>query len=455
MRLITHLWLCLLVAGVCAACTGDDIETPATDGDGDADTIVDGDRDDEREIDREDDTTLGSGFACEPQTCRKGFLPPPSCLMPDSTLIPPPNTPAVCESADDCAPTETCVAASPDWLCVPESLPRWLSGYRFGSTCAWELIAESQSSCAITGVWENAGDLVSLEYCSETETSRLCRSGDCRNLEESLPAKTLMDVVACGIPRHTFVLLRDESEWPYTYLLYRDSEDGLERLKHITNLTDQYLIDGASAHFLCGSAGRLFAITPGEVLHYRDGAFQSFVTLDELRNQLESQELWGAFDGAAFDPDHPERLRLGAAGDYQTWRFILDADGSLIDARRNEIDSWQTRILPLFGSDWLIGEGKNLKRYITGESYLDLFTLAENETLIGVDGQGGLLTRTLSRLFRYPLSADALPVAADSGLPFPADYPGYLPAIRQVFLHAELGDSPAFLWMQFRPVSDF
>ena len=194
---------------------------------------------------------------------------------------------------------------------------------------------------------------------------------------------------------------------------------------------------------------------PGEVLHYRDGAFQSFVTLDELRNQLESQELWGAFDGAAFDPDHPERLRLGAAGDYQTWRFVLDADGSLIDARRNEIDSWQTRILPLFGGDWLIGEGKNLKRYITGESYLDLFTLAENETLIGVDGQGGLLTRTLSRLFRYPLSADALPVAADSGLPFPADYPGYLPAIRQVFLHAELGDSPAFLWMQFRPVSDF
>ena len=161
MRLITHLWLCLLVAGVCAACTGDDIETPATDGDGDgdADAIVDGDRDDEREIDRGGRRHAGQRLRLRTANLPQGISAAPK--LPDARLdsdSSPRTRPPSASRPTTAPPTETCVAASPDWLCVPESLPRWLSGYRFGSTCAWELVAESQSSCAITGVWENAGD---------------------------------------------------------------------------------------------------------------------------------------------------------------------------------------------------------------------------------------------------------------------------------------------------------
>ncbi len=436
------------IASLILSCNSEDAFSPQ--GDSDEESIIDGDLD---AIDTEDALQLpvdDPSFSCTPVSCREGFLQAPGCILPDAELFPDMEDEESCSENADCSSEQSCVQAGSEKICVPSALPNWVGLYQWDGACGWENAGQRSTTCAVVGGWLQSGEITLLEQCRNSDRGRLCQGNDCLTTI-SFFGRTLLDISTCTPDNNRLLLMLDEYDWPPRYFVLRVSQGGLTEIASITNQT-YYSSDTIRAHFTCLPNGELLLVTPSEILRYQDP--DSFVSVEHIENLSSlGNQVYGAFDRIWVNPDDSDQIYVGIAGSYTVWFSRIDVEQGLQKIRPFSTQNWQTRVIPVNQNRWLLIDGQNLQS-VVNEVATPLFTLAENERILGVIDDQYLLTATLTRLFRYPLEENPTPSALDRGLPFPASYRYYVPAIRG-FQWQPSGDSPqGQVILQYRSTSD-
>ncbi|RJO71515.1 MAG: hypothetical protein C4523_04080 [Myxococcales bacterium] len=436
----------MLAALACLACENTALNDNDANGDGDSDQpFGDGDasENDHLEISGE------GGWACKPQACRDGFLDPPRCVLPDEDRLLNQPVPATCTTPEECETGETCVQATPDWICVPEDLPQWVAGYRWMPHCAWLKIGERLTDCAVLGGWDEGGELATLEQCRDSERGRICIGERCIPTDK-LENITLVDIAQCAADGKTYLLLRQDSMWPVGFYAYAIDEDGLHAAGAIRE-ESYYYSDAVRSHFACGRDGSLLWIAPGTIARLQGDEFKTWLTLAEIQQASPDLYIYGAFDGVRFDTDG--WLQIGIMGSNQGWAVRRQMENGETRVKAFSLGNWLTRAWPAEDNLWVMLGGAQVYSASMDDADAQpaaLFDLGDNQTASGLEPRGGLMTLTLTRIFRYPLGVLAESTALDAGLPFPADYPGYVPAVRQFLFLTGKDVNEGFVLLQYR-----
>ena len=443
---LMFIFLCLAAGTGCGEADGNADPFP-TDGD------IDSEAANEDDSDSDEDTITPftpQSFDCTPRNCRDGFQGAPLCNLPEENRMLEGLIHLPCESDEDCDSGDRCTYTPSEWVCVPEGLTQWVAGYRWTKACAWQLQAEVHSTCAFLGGWMSGDKLVRLEQCPDEENGRICIGAECLSTM-NFSGITLLDVAQCSNDGKTYVLLRDDSEWPMALITYEGTETGLTEIGRIAESINYWTDDAQLSRFVCNGDGELFWISPNRVKRLVEGNFDRLLAIEAVLGLTSAPGAYGAFDRMAFNPDKPEELKVGVVSSYSVWLVSWKLGVGMTDYRHLTTTNWNTRALPSGGDKWLIADGIYLYLAENDLEMEALFTKSANESLVAVDASGGLITRTASRLFRYPLEVNELPTAIDKGLPFPANYLDFIPAVRFFSVDSQKEKDTAFIILQYRP----
>jgi hypothetical protein len=189
-------------------------------------------------------------------------------------------------------------------------------------------------------------------------------------------------------------------------------------------------------------------------MRYQTGEFKRLLPLEAVGGAFPGTSAsYGSFDGVRSDTHNQNLLHIGIASSYTVFLVDWELDEGIVWKQAIQLSDYQTRALPGSNGKWLIGSGAQFYISNLGLEPKEWFLRSENEIVIGMDANGGALTRTITRIFRRSAKEGSLPIAVDAGLVFPAEYKYYVPAIRQIF-HQVRGDEDFMtLILQYRPTA--
>jgi|GEM_PF-5308755 len=393
-------------------------------------------------------------FFCDNLKCRDGFTGLPECLLPDDTSVFEEINALEnqCEEDSDCENGEICLYSQPQYICVDKTLPEWVAFYEWGGDCSWNESARFYTNCAVVAVFRDKGRIVLLEQCYDSDFARLCIDDVCVSTD-SMDGKTVQAISNCD-GKGTVIVLSDQTEYPPTLSAMRLVDNQLVHLATKEAQVNYWVHNYHWSQLECNSKGEMFWLTPKVINSVSQNKVTEIFSADSVENVDDYTYVHLSFDTMRVDKNDPDILHIGAANWAHSILLKIDIEDGLIYQQAREMVYSSVRSLATGDDYWLTGDINGFYKTTYNDNSEWLFKLGDREQIIGLSKDDILLTKTFTRIFKYELVPDSLPVTADSGLPSPLDYLYYMPSIRNVSLDAHLDKDTSSLYLQYRPTGE-